>query len=146
MFSAMPSPAQIYASVDRGCNCPLTVREGRDWISTYVQGKEIKPVPVKKIGYKESETVLKAKNIWFRYEKRDNDILKNILFHCTAVNGNRLLEAPGLEKQRFCLSCQEQNPHIEEMLIQWATGSAFCLKIPQLYSKKILLWLIWCKI
>ena len=40
------------------------------------RGKEIKPVPVKKIGYKESETVLKAKNIWFRYEKRDNDILK----------------------------------------------------------------------
>lgn len=101
MFSAMPSPAQIYASVDRGCNCPLTVREGRDWISTYVQGKEIKPVPVKKIGYKESETVLKAKNIWFRYEKRDNDILKNISLSLHSGEWQSLVGSTGVGKTTF---------------------------------------------
>ena len=101
MFSAMPSPAQIYASVDRGCNCPLTVREGRDWISTYVQGKEIKPVPVKKIGYKESETVLKAKNIWFRYEKRDNDILKNISLSLQSGEWQSLVGSTGVGKTTF---------------------------------------------
>lgn len=101
MFSAMPSPAQIYASVDSGCNCPLTVREGRDWISTYVQGKEIKPVPVKKIGYKESETVLKAKNIWFRYEKRDNDILKNISLSLHSGEWQSLVGSTGVGKTTF---------------------------------------------
>ena len=101
MFSAMPSPAQIYASVDSGSNCPLTVREGRDWISSFVQGKKIKPVPVKKIGYNESETVLKAKNIWFRYEKRENDILKNISLSLHGGEWQSLVGSTGVGKTTF---------------------------------------------
>lgn len=101
MFAAMPSPAQIYASVDSGSNCPLTVREGRDWISSFVEGKKIKPVPVKKIGYNESETVLKAKNIWFRYEKRENDILKNISLSLHGGEWQSLVGSTGVGKTTF---------------------------------------------
>ena len=66
-----------------------------------MQDKKIKPVPVKKIGYKESETVLKAKNIWFRYEKRDNDILKNISLSLHSGEWQSLVGSTGVGKTTF---------------------------------------------
>ncbi len=101
MFLAMPTPARIFASVDSGKNCPLTVREGREWISEYVKNKKIRPVPVKKLGYKTDETVLAAKNIWFRYEKRENDILKNISLTLHSGEWQALVGSTGVGKTTF---------------------------------------------
>ena len=33
MFLSMPVPMQIYAEVENNLPCPLTVREGRNWIT-----------------------------------------------------------------------------------------------------------------
>lgn len=33
MFLSMPAPMQIYAGIDNEMPCPLTVREGRQWLS-----------------------------------------------------------------------------------------------------------------
>ena len=41
MFTAMPSPIQIFAGVENCLPCPLTVREGRNWISKLLDGKDI---------------------------------------------------------------------------------------------------------
>ncbi len=101
MFSAMPTPARIFASVDSGANCPLTVREGREWISEFVKGRKIRPVPVKKLGYKTDETVLAAKNIWFRYEKRENDVLKNISLTLHSGEWQALVGSTGVGKTTF---------------------------------------------
>ena len=101
MFSAMPAPAQIFASVDSGMNCPLTVREGREWISEYVKNREIRPVPIKKLGYKTDKTVLRAKNIWFRYQKRENDILKNISLTLHSGEWQALVGSTGVGKTTF---------------------------------------------
>lgn len=101
MFTAMPAPAQIFASVDSGSDCPLTVREGRDWISEYVKNRELRPVPVKKLGYKTDVTVLQAKNIWFRYEKRENDILKNISLTLHSGEWQALVGSTGVGKTTF---------------------------------------------
>ena len=38
MFAALPSPMQIYYAVGSGLRCPLTVRDGRNWLSGYALG------------------------------------------------------------------------------------------------------------
>lgn len=101
MFTAMPAPAQIFASVGSGSNCPLTVREGREWISRFISGREIRKVPVKKLGYNKNETVLKANNIWFRYEKRDNDILKNVSLSLCSGEWQSIVGSTGVGKSTF---------------------------------------------
>lgn len=101
MFTAMPAPAQIYASVDSGNSCPLTVREGREWISEYTENRTIRPVPVKKLGYKTDTPVLAAKNIWFRYERRENDILKNISLTLHSGEWQALVGSTGVGKTTF---------------------------------------------
>lgn len=37
MFLSMPVPMQIYAEVESDLPCPLTVREGRNWITQVMQ-------------------------------------------------------------------------------------------------------------
>ncbi len=101
MFTAMPAPAQIFASVDSGSNCPLTVREGREWISEFVSNKKIRKVPVKKLGYNKDETVLKANNIWFRYAKRENDILKNVSLTLCSGEWQSIVGSTGVGKSTF---------------------------------------------
>ena len=101
MFTAMPAPAQIFASVDSGSNCPLTVREGREWISEFVSNKKIRKVPVKKLGYNKDETVLKANNIWFRYSKRENDILKNVSLTLCSGEWQSIVGSTGVGKSTF---------------------------------------------
>lgn len=101
MFLAMPAPAQIYASTNSTGECPLTVREGREWISRYVSEKKIREVPTKKLGYNKDKTLLCAKNIWFRYEKRENDILKNISLTLHGGEWLSIVGSTGVGKSTF---------------------------------------------
>lgn len=101
MFTAMPAPAQIFASVDSGSNCPLTVREGREWISDYTANRKLRSVPIKTLGYNKDVPVLKAKNIWFRYEKRDKDVLKNISLTLYKGEWQSIVGSTGVGKSTF---------------------------------------------
>ncbi len=101
MFTAMPAPAQIFASVDSGANCPLTVREGRDWISDFTIGKKIRNIPIRTLGYNKDDVVLRAKNIWFRYEKHDNDILKNVSLNLCSGEWQSIVGSTGVGKSTF---------------------------------------------
>ena len=91
MFAALPSPVRIYYGVadshesdaDEAYapeDCPLTVREGRSWLSSIFEDNE--PV-VCRIEDAESDIevedpVLYIKEIWYRYEKDDPDVLKGV--------------------------------------------------------------------
>ena len=81
MFAAMPSPVQIYYGVDNELECPLTVREGRIWLSDVLQDKEMKVTSLVK---KEADMddvgtpAIILKELWFRYEKEAPDVLKGV--------------------------------------------------------------------
>ena len=81
MFAAMPSPVQIYYGVDNELECPLTVREGRNWLSDVLQDKEMKVTSLVK---KEADMddvgtpAIILKELWFRYEKESPDVLKGV--------------------------------------------------------------------
>lgn len=81
MFAAMPSPVQIYYALGGESSCPLTVREGRNYLSGYFKDKEIQfdEVTLKSRNTdEETENVIVLKDIWFRYEKDMPDVLKGV--------------------------------------------------------------------
>lgn len=79
MFVSMPSSMQIYANIDCDLACPLTVREGRNFLSELFTNKKINTVTLdKEDKLKYSETVISLKDIWFKYDKNQKDILKDL--------------------------------------------------------------------
>lgn len=80
MFYALPSPVQIFYGAGENGECPLTVREGRGWLSRrYAES----PVTVSEIEEEvltknQDEAAVELKELWFRYEKDSRDILKGL--------------------------------------------------------------------
>ena len=79
MFAAMPTPVRVYYGSKGEGNCPLTVREGRTWLSrSFPEEPKIKTIPME---YGEEEIknpALSLKELWFRYEKNTPDILRGV--------------------------------------------------------------------
>lgn len=79
LFSALPTPARIFYESGSEGECPLTVREGRAWLSKAFDGKEL---PVRELKHQESvlskEPAVKVKELWFRYEKDGADVLQGV--------------------------------------------------------------------
>lgn len=79
MFVAMPSPMQIYAGVENQLECPLTVREGRSWLTELFQGQDISYRSIEdNQALKKGDPVVRLKEVWFRYEKEGKDIVKGV--------------------------------------------------------------------
>lgn len=81
LFLAMPSPVQIYNRTGQKGICPLTVREGRTWLEDHYGGHQEsmhqKIVEPKKERDQE-EIVIKAKDLWFRYSREGEDVIKDL--------------------------------------------------------------------
>ena len=86
MFVAMPTPMQVFhalpADATKGFDCPLTVRDGGDFLT-------------RRIGYTDhliaslvkedavpdgKDKAIEVKDLWFRYERNGKDILKGVSF------------------------------------------------------------------
>lgn len=86
MFAAMPSPMQIFYGVNEEKvipeDCPLTVREGRNWLSkSFPDGKPVKSRLEEDTDLAEiAKPALLMKEVWFRYEKDAPDVLKGVTF------------------------------------------------------------------
>lgn len=66
-----PAAARIFAGTGGKGKCPVTVREGREYLSSFPK-KEM-PATEASVG---QDAVLSMKNVWFRYEKSSPDILR----------------------------------------------------------------------
>lgn len=76
MTLALPTAVRAYRAVEKGTNSPVTVREGREWLS--------KAIP-KRIEYhadkaepRTDKPLMVLKDIRFRYEKNSADIIKDL--------------------------------------------------------------------
>lgn len=78
MFLAMPAAMQIWAAVENADDCPVTVRDGREWLSRFSKTHAFLEIPKEK-EYTYSEGIaLEGKKLWFRYEKERRDIVKGL--------------------------------------------------------------------
>ena len=79
MFYALPSPMRIFSSVPNELECPLTVREGRAWLTELMDGVDLKKREIiDDKEYDPSDPVAEMKEVWFRYEKDTPDIVKGV--------------------------------------------------------------------
>ena len=84
MFLAMPVPMQIYAEVESDLECPITVRDGRQWLDHLCEGRtepseeEVGLKMDDMSGEEKRETLLECKDLWFRYEKDTPDVVKGL--------------------------------------------------------------------
>ena len=77
MFAALPTPARIFYQAKAPGESPLTVREGRAWLSKSLTNVKY-PSPETRELPLSGELALELKDVWFRYEKDGEDILKGV--------------------------------------------------------------------
>ncbi len=78
MFLAMPTAMRVWAAVENYADCPITVREGRDWLAEYAAANELKKLPPEILHTYPDEAVLVAEELWFKYEKDLPDVVKGL--------------------------------------------------------------------
>ena len=76
MFLAMPTAMRVWAALNTKLACPITVRDGKAFLSERVKEQPLLPLPEKAAPSYPDETVLEAEKLWFRYEKDSPDIVK----------------------------------------------------------------------
>ena len=72
MADALPSATRIFLKARGKGICPLTVREGRTWFS----GMKPESLSLPESNASKTDTILRLKNVWFRYGKESPDVLK----------------------------------------------------------------------
>jgi energy-coupling factor transport system ATP-binding protein len=102
MFLAMPVPMRVYAGVETNLSCPITVREGRQWLDEFAKESclnekikekynETKILSEENSTIKDTKKLSKTKNYlntenevisieeaWFRYEIDLPDVVKGV--------------------------------------------------------------------
>ena len=80
---AMPSSVQIYNSTGQKGKCPLTIREGRQYLkenfrcrSSEIEVKE----NVQSHNSQNKEVAVEGKELWFTYDRFDKDVIKDLSF------------------------------------------------------------------
>ena len=79
MFTAMPTPVRVFYGAAGVGECPLTVREGRSWLSkAFPQTPQYPAIPAPELSEETASSALSLKELWFRYEKDSPDILRGV--------------------------------------------------------------------
>lgn len=83
MFEAMPSPIKIASSLNIN-ETPITVKEGRYFINELFVNEEVAYTRVEDDkeynNIYSDKAAIKMKDVWFKYEKDGNDIVKDLNF------------------------------------------------------------------
>ena len=79
MFAAMPTPVRVYYGAGGTGESPLTVRQGRSWLSRRFPNRPEKDaVAAPPLPEEVKDPALVLKELWFRYEKDSPDILRGV--------------------------------------------------------------------
>ena len=77
MFLAMPAAMRVWASVRSDAPCPVTVREGRDFLQIWHKDHPLRPLPEEERPVR-GEPVLEGRGLFFRYEPGLPDVVKGL--------------------------------------------------------------------
>ena len=80
MFAALPTPVRVFYQAQGTGDCPLTVREGRSWLTKTFAHRTLsltEPAYAQENLTNEAPA-LRVKEAWFRYEKESPDILQGM--------------------------------------------------------------------
>ena len=119
MFAALPTPVRVFYQTGAAGDCPLTVREGRRWLTETFDKKEItiKEPEFEPVMADDKAPALRVKEAWFRYEKDSPDILQGMSFAVprgklsAIVGGNGAGKSTALKA--ICGICKPYRGNIE---------------------------------
>ena len=78
LFRAMPAAMRVWAAVENSFPCPVSVREGRDWLADFAASHPLKSVPKRPLPAPSEETVVTVSDAWFRYTPDAPDVLRGL--------------------------------------------------------------------
>jgi len=78
MFLAMPTAMRVWAAVENNDACPITVRDGRDWLTGFANSHTLRALPEEEIPEYSDEIVIRAHELWFKYEKDSADVVRGL--------------------------------------------------------------------
>ena len=78
MFFAMPAAMRIWAATEDAAPCPVTVREGRTWLTAYAATHPLRDLPREAEYACFEESAITAEGLWFRYEKDAPDVVNGL--------------------------------------------------------------------
>lgn len=85
MFRAMPVPMQVYAGVPNELECPITVREGREWLNQFAKTRTLQHLHKQEKSKEEQQNksdkeniMVELEQVWFKYEKTLPDVVKGV--------------------------------------------------------------------
>ena len=77
MFLAMPAAMRIWAAVRSDAPCPVTVREGREFLKNFSLHHTLEPLP-EESAHPVHKEVITVSGVWFRYEEDSPDVVKGL--------------------------------------------------------------------
>jgi len=78
MFLAMPTAMRVWASVEDSAPCPITVRDGRSWLTDYAARHPLADLPKERTPLPSEEDAVTLEDVWFKYEKDLPDVVKGV--------------------------------------------------------------------
>jgi energy-coupling factor transport system ATP-binding protein len=78
MFLAMPTAMRVWAAVPNAAPCPVTVRDGRDWLTGFAAGHELSREMRLESPAPSGEAVIELEDVWFKYDKDLPDVVKGL--------------------------------------------------------------------
>lgn len=76
MFLAMPTPMRVWAALSTNLPCPMTVRDGSEFLTARNLEVPLLPLKEKPSCLYGEEVILQADELFFRYEKEAPDVVK----------------------------------------------------------------------
>ena len=80
MFLSMPTAMRVWAAVENEKDCPVTVRDGRNWMDRFTAQHSLAPLPEAPQPIKLEDTAIELEDVWFKYEKDSPDVVKGLSF------------------------------------------------------------------
>lgn len=77
LLRAMPGSVRLFSALGGEGNCPLSVREGRAYL-TPERAAKLVPPPARKDAAGGKQPALRMKNVFFRYEREKPDVLSGL--------------------------------------------------------------------
>ena len=75
MFAAMPVSMRVWAGVENNRDCPVTVRDGREWLA---ETEIVNPLPKIPATIERETPVIELDEVWFKYAKDLPDVVKGL--------------------------------------------------------------------
>ena len=123
MFLAMPAAMRIWAASDSKATCPISVCDGRNWLLDYAKTHELQAIPEETKNAPNSETVVSARELWFKYDKDLPDVVKGLSLELHKGEFLALLGGNGTGKTTTLkLLARLQRPYRGELTITGSVG------------------------